>query len=94
MVVPTPILIGDKEIQVIAEGNFGSASVNVRDARRGFARWLISEGKAHTRYGRPGAWMSSPTEYSHVERAEAYARAFAEVLRVNGVDAAVEVYLK
>jgi hypothetical protein len=55
---------------------------------------LIREGKAHTRYGRSGAWMSSPPEYPHIDRAEAYARAFADVLEVNGVEAKVETYIR
>jgi hypothetical protein len=88
--IPTPMFIDD---EVIAEGKFGLADVVVKDARRGFARWLISEGKAETMYGSPGAWMRVPAGYPHVDRAKAYAQAFVEVLEINGVSARVETLL-
>ncbi len=80
--VATPFRVGNEWV----EGDFGSASIAVKDARRGFARWLVREGKASTIPGR-GAVLHAP---SHLhEEALAYANAFAEVLEFNGIDAEV-----
>ena len=90
LMIPRPIIFSD---ELIAEGEFGDAWVVVKDARRGFARWLIKEAKAKTLYGHPGAWMPVAYGYPHVQRAEAYAQAFAEVLEVNDVRARVKTLL-
>jgi hypothetical protein len=77
--IPTPIRVDG---HWYPEGAFGFAQVTVRDARRGFARWLVTTGKASTRRGR-GAVFSAPG-FMH-ERGRAYVEAFVDVLRRNGV---------
>ncbi len=94
MVVPTPMRViagwpGERTTsrgEWVPEGEIGSAWVTVPDLRTGFARWLALTGKAYRDHGR-GAAVFAP--YDGVQRAEAYARAFAAVLEANGVTATV-----
>jgi len=86
-VVPTPMFVSGCGYP---EGTIGGAAITVADARRGFARWLIRSGHAHRGY-RGGAELL--TGLGSSERASAYARAFASVLQLNGVDCAVREYL-
>lgn len=88
--VPTPMTISGGEL--IMEGECGGAYVNVRDARKGFARWLkTSENGEH---GYPsGMSVYANSEGQSVDRAGAYAEAFATVLRRNGIEATVHRYL-
>ncbi|MCJ2187883.1 DUF6883 domain-containing protein [Novosphingobium beihaiensis] len=87
--VPTPMLL--KDFGIIEEGECGSAYILVADARRGFARWLINEGRGD-RHHKGGAAISCQMASQSVERAEAYAKAFARVLALNGVPSSVEKY--
>lgn len=87
--VPTPMFIQGGEI--IAEGAFGSASVRVPDARRGFARWLIEAGGGDRHY-KSGAMISNPDRQISLDRNRAWAMAFARVLKMNGLVAEVEVF--
>ncbi len=82
-VVPTPMRVVG--YPVIMEGMCGFGYVRVLDARRGFGRWLLRNSHA-SRGTKPGAtlFFSSPTQ--SVDRAGAEAKAFAEVLRMNGID--------
>jgi hypothetical protein len=68
----------------LVDGPFGFAQVSVRDARRGFARWLVQSGHADTVPGRGAVMIAPPGAH---ERARAYAAAFVEVLGFNGVEA-------
>jgi Domain of unknown function (DUF6883) len=82
-VVPTPMKVDG---QWYSEGAFGFATVGVRDARRGFARWLRQTERAHLE-SRRGAVMFAPGPM--IDRARTYAEAFAEVLSLNGIEADV-----
>ncbi len=78
--VPTPMRVsGDW----YPDGRIGFAWVNVRDARTGFARWLIKNEKAKLGY-RGGADVFAPG--SSYDRASAYVDAFADVLKLNGIE--------
>lgn len=84
-VVPTPMRVVG--YPVIMEGMCGFGYVRVLDARRGFGRWLLRNSYA-SRSTKSGAtlFFSSPTQ--SVDRAGAEAKAFAEVLRMNGIECA------
>jgi uncharacterized protein DUF6883 len=80
--VPAPMFVGRRGY---AEGEIGHSTVTVRDARRGFARWLIAKGLARPGY-RGGAEFGAPRDLGQsAERAAAYAEVFAQVLDLNGV---------
>jgi hypothetical protein len=90
-VIPTPMVVRSKEREYwVPEGKYGGARIIVRDARRNFGRWLRISGYGG-RGHRAGATVYAPSHF--VETAEAYAHAFAEVLRTNGVDCTVETFL-
>jgi hypothetical protein len=82
--VPTPMLVGD---QWYSEGAFGFAWVQVRDARRGFARWLVKAERARTQRGK-GAIIYAPSHFHDLGRA--WAEAFAGVLEQNGIECRVD----
>lgn len=86
-VVPTPMyLVG---YPPIPEGEMGSAAIRVRDARRGLARWLARSGIGDKdSYG--GILVFDENPGTSVERAVAWARAVALVLKLNGIDAEIE----
>jgi hypothetical protein len=87
--LPTPMLLEDYGI--IAEGKCGSACVWIADTRRGFARWLIRTGRGDRGYkGGAAIYCNLPSQ--SMERARAYADAFARVLALNGVPSRVETY--
>ncbi len=88
-VLPTPMVL--EGFEVIEEGEYGTACIVIKDARKGFARWLINTGQGE-RFYRGGAAIFSSRLSQSVERAEAYALSFARVLALNGVPAEVETY--
>jgi hypothetical protein len=85
--VPTPLFIQGYE--AMPEGECGNASVTVKDARRGFARWLLKNSLGRKGY-RGGATVSCMIPSQSYDRALAYAKAFAQVLVLNGVPATVD----
>lgn len=85
--VPTPMRVEGYGIEM--EGLCGYAWVRIRDARRGFARWLIANGHAHQHY-RSGAQVFADVSSQSVDRARACATAFAAVLQHNGIECEVE----
>lgn len=85
--VPTPMKIVGFPVEM--EGLCGYAWIRVPDARRGFARWLIKNGHARKHHG-GGARISADTGSQSSDRAIAYARAFAAVLKQNGIECKVE----
>jgi hypothetical protein len=90
--IPTPMVVQDgNSREVIKEGSCGGAYVVIPDARSGFARWLrVSRiGASHSPSGQR---VYAETGGQSQERAEAYAHAFANVLKMNGVECSVEVY--
>ena len=88
-VVPTPMyLVG---YPPIPEGEMGSVAVRVRDARRGLARWLARSGIGQgDGYGGTVVFDENPG--TSLERAVAWARAVALVLKLNGIEAEIEKY--
>jgi hypothetical protein len=66
------------------DGVEGTAEVRVRDARRGFGRWLRTSG--HGGAGpQSGTWVCAPSHRRDVARA--WAQTFAEIVRWHGIDA-------
>jgi len=87
--IPTPMYIVGYE--PIAEGEIGSATVRVADARRGLARWLSRYGPGQ-KDGYGGTVVFSPVASQSYDRAVAWARAVTVVLRLNGIEAEVEAF--
>jgi hypothetical protein len=87
--LPAPMILED--YGVVEEGECGSARVLIADARRGFARWVVKTGRGNRGY-RSGAELYCNLPSQSIERAEAYALAFARVLALNGVPSRVETY--
>ncbi len=85
--IPAPMFV--KEFGVVEEGECGSAEIYVGDARRGFARWLIRSENGY-RGPRGGAVIPCRLASQSMERAKAYALAFARVLMLNGINSRVE----
>lgn len=88
--VPTPLFI--RGFGGHQDGECGFAIVHVPDGRKGFARWLLKTKRAD-KGCRGGATISCPRGGQSVERAYAYATAFARVLNYNGVDCSTEKML-
>lgn len=87
--VPTPMyLVGG---DVISEGECGTARVRVRDARRGFARWLNRSGTGETD-GYGGVIMFSPVPSQSRDRAIAWAKDVIVTLKLNGIAAELEAF--
>lgn len=87
--VPTPMYVVDYE--PVSEGECGGASVRVRDARRGLARWLKNQGLGDTdSYG--GVAVFSPIVSQSRDRAIVWAREVIVTLKLNGIDAELESY--
>ena len=88
--VPTPVFIrgfGGHE-----DGECGYAFIHLPDARKDFARWLLRTGKAEKGYRR-GVTINCPRQGQSVDRAYAYATAFARVLDYNGLECTTEMLL-
>ena len=84
---PTPMILRD--FGVIEDGECGSASILIEDGRRSFSRWLLRTGRGDRGY-RGGVEIPCLLPSQSVERAEAYASAFARVLALNGIPARIE----
>lgn len=77
----------DKIIDVVPDGVCGFASVVVYPATSSFARWCAKEHDARRAY-RGGMTVRHVGEFNQsLTRKEAYAEAFAEVLRAAGIKA-------
>jgi len=88
--VPTPMKISGGEL--IMDGECGGAYVRIPDARKGFAHWLKTNGHGD-RDHRVGILFYAETNTQSADRAMAYAEAFAQVLRRNGVECSATRYL-
>jgi hypothetical protein len=87
--VPTPMyLVG---YAPIPEGEVGATAIRVKDARGGFARWLARHGPGETDR-RGGCIAFSPNSIGSLDRAQAWARAVALVLTLNGIHSEIEKY--
>jgi hypothetical protein len=87
--VPAPMWV---EGTGYSEGEVGGAIITVPDARRGLARWLIKTGRGR-RGHRGGAEFGGFRGSQSKARNEAYARACARVLELNGLGCTVRPYL-
>lgn len=88
--VPTPMRISGFGIEM--DGLCGHAWVRVKDARRGFAKWAIANDHAYRHY-QSGAQIFADINSQSIDRARAYATAFAAVLRHNGIQCEVSYRL-
>lgn len=90
-VIPTPMhIVGYSE--PIMEGEYGYASVIIKDARKSFPRWLKRKNIGSLYY--KGGWNILAKTNSHsVERAKAYAEAFEKILFQNGIECSTMYYL-
>lgn len=87
--IPTPMFLSG--IAAIPEGECGTALVRVFDARRGLARWLKREGLGDSD-GYGGVVAFSPIPSQSLDRANVWARTVASILRLNGIEAAVQSF--
>lgn len=86
--IPTPIYFQGYEEPVL-DGAAGFAWIIIRDARKRFPRWLKKQGVGYLGYY--GGWVIHAKSRSQsYEKEKAYADAFAQVLRQNGVDCYVK----
>jgi hypothetical protein len=85
--VPTPMRVQSFRIEM--EGLCGSAWIRVTDARKGFTKWAIANDHANSHY-KSGALFFAKVSSQSVDRAKAYADAFAVVLQHNGIECKVE----
>lgn len=98
---PTPIVVGhatsvfsdemdySRPTYVVPGGLCGFAWVNIRPGNSRFARWLVKEGLARKSYS-GGVDFSVREGDQSVALKEAFADAFAEELRSNGIKAYAE----
>jgi len=97
--VPTPMVVGravdlyTNEMvpgtqEVVMDGVCGFAWVNIKPGNSAFANWLKKNGLARkdSYAGGVTVWVGDYNQ--SMEKKEAYADAFAEVLRDNGIDRA------
>jgi len=86
---PTPMIVVDSKGKeyFVGDGVCGFAWVNIKPARGGFVAYLKSQGIGrHDSY--EGGWTMWVHEYGQsMERKQAYAAAFAQVLRGHGINA-------
>ena len=69
----------------IMGGMCGFASVVIKDARKGFAKWLKNNKIGYLSY--KGGWeVFAATHEQSYEKAKAYAETFEKILRQNGVE--------
>lgn len=86
--VPNPMVVcqGDAIVEVVNDGVCGFAWVTVRPGNSSFALWLKKNmGARRAYYGGMELWVSSYGQ--SMARKEAYAQAFANVLREAGINA-------
>lgn len=65
----------------------GFAGVKIRPANSSFVRYLRSQGVGRNDSYEGGYWVSAQTHRQEISVNEAWASAFAEVLRAAGIDA-------
>jgi len=83
-VVPTPMYITGYT-EPVMDGLCGLAYIVVKDARKGFAKWLKSKNIGYQCY--KGGWeVFAATRDQSFEKAKAYAETFEKILRQNGVE--------
>jgi len=88
-VTPTPMVV--QGYSPNWEGYCGSGWARLPDARYPMARWLLRMQKGRKSY--PGVDVGPPLQTQSMERNRAYAEAFAQVLKANGVECSVHYRL-
>lgn len=83
--VPTPFVV--ERYGTIWDGACGFAWIELADGRTSFARWLVEQGIAH--FTRPGVRLYSKAETQSLDKKLAYAEAYGEVLRSNGMECTI-----
>lgn len=95
---PVPMMVGEavslfsneidrsKPVHVVPDGVCGFAWVNIKDGRKPFAKWLVKQGHASkdSYYGGVSVWVGAYNQ--SMQRKEAYAYTFANVLQKHGID--------
>lgn len=76
-----------KPVYYVAEGVCGYASVNIKPANCKFAKFLVGIGLARKDSYRGGVYYWVSDYNQSLQKKEAYAYAFADVLRDNGIRA-------
>jgi len=83
-VIPTPMYITGYS-EPVMEGMCGTATVVIKDARKGFAKWLKNNKIGYLSY--KGGWeVFAAIHDQSYEKATAYAETFERILRQNGVE--------
>lgn len=82
--VPPPMVL--ETYGTIWEGECGFGWVQLPDGRSSFARWIVEQ---KIGYPRPGVRIFSRATTQSMAKNKAYAEAYAEVLRSNGIDCSV-----
>lgn len=83
--VPAPMVL--KEFGTIWEGPCGFGWVLLRDGRKSFSKWIVQARHGHCSH--PGVRIYSKANTQSIEKNRAYADAYAEVLRSNGIECSV-----
>lgn len=83
---PTPMHI--QGYAPVLDGPCGFGWINVRPGTSAFAKWLVKTGRAHRGYPTGvDVWVNDFNQSQSLVRKEAYAHAYAMVLRAAGVQA-------
>lgn len=92
--VPVPMVVQEQQLfgnavgkaYFVEGGACGFAWINIRPGTSAFAKWMVKQGFARKAYeGGVQVWVS---EFGQsMQRKEAYARAYAEVLQAHGITA-------
>jgi hypothetical protein len=85
--IPTPMWI-EGYTAPIADGACGFAWIELPDGRSSFSRWLRKTGIISKHERGRSIWCMHPSQ--SIERARKYCEAFAQVLRLNGVECEVK----
>lgn len=83
--IPTPMVL--EEFGTVWEGECGFGWVQLSDSRPSFSRWIVAQ--KHGYSSRPGVKIFSNAPTQSVVKHRAYATAYAEVLRSNGIECSV-----
>lgn len=84
--IPPPMVL--EKWGIIWDGLCGFGWVELKDGRKSFAKWAVKSIRAFAY--RPGVHISSPLQTQSIVKNEAYAHAYAEVLRSNGIECTVK----
>lgn len=95
--IPMPMIVGtpttplgnkidySKPTYVVDGGMCGFAWIKLCDGRSSFSRWVVKTNRGRKSY-EGGVKINVHTGGQSIEKKEAYAKAFVEVLRKNGIE--------